>query len=262
MSCLCKKENNLRNYYYEQLTENEKDIYLLIYKKIRSCKNLNDGKFIIDLTDYFDEGVGHERVFDDFLKDCTVALDSIRKDRPEIFYVKYSQYRIIKNQNQVSMELQSAYETNEIINLIGQLEKLKNDILMAIKADSEEDMLLNLYKYLHKNIVYRNSGKYEHEEHTIVGALVRRCAVCEGIAAAVTYLCRELNIISCITIHGRSRFTIGHKYHAWNMLKTKNATNCLDLTFDLQNKKIHFFNIDPKQIFIDEIPEFDKDIGA
>lgn len=114
----------------------------------------------------------------------------------------------------------------------------RNIIKEVITKDmSEMQKVLALHNYLVKNISYfggiKGFGRYQHY-HTAYGAIVEKCAVCEGIAAAYCYLLSLVGIKSTI-VNGTTDNSKDFD-HAWNIVEVDGKFYHIDVTWDLKNK--------------------------
>ena len=238
-------------FYYARLAEIEKNIYKDILSRLKNYRNILKGKYSIFLRigkDYTIEEVG------EFVNN---AVESVRKDYPEIFYVDFLNYFLIYENGKYRIDMDTLYDAECIQKLMQRIISIKNQIKKEIKADTIEKTELNLYEYLRKRVSYKKTGK--KEEATIIGCLINRECICEGVAHTWTYLCREL-YIPCITVFGKTKHLVSGKggNHAWNMVqigKGNKGVKCLDLTYDLNSNEREYFNLSSKIFSIDHIPD-------
>ncbi len=81
----------------------------------------------------------------------------------------------------------------------------------------------------------KRDHKVRHENHSIFGTLVKREAVCEGYAEAMTYILRQIGI-DCITCVGGGNWSRGknpaEEIHAWNCVTIDGCSMQIDVTWD------------------------------
>ena len=103
------------------------------------------------------------------------------------------------------------------------------------------DKVRSIHNSMSRHVIYY--GVDEDDSHNVVGAILKRKAVCESIAKAFKLIC-DANYIPCIVIFGRSTSTDGVNYgtvsaknlesnHAWNMVKIGEHWYNIDVTFDI-----------------------------
>lgn len=103
------------------------------------------------------------------------------------------------------------------------------------------DKVRSIHNSMLRHVIYY--GVDEEDSHNVVGAILKRKAVCESIAKAFKLIC-DANAIPCIVIFGRSASTDGVTYgtvsenddhcnHAWNMVKIGESWYNIDVTFDI-----------------------------
>lgn len=116
-------------------------------------------------------------------------------------------------------------ESKRIINKI-----IKNNMSKAQKV-------LAIHNYIVDNITYfeGNIGADEYQPyHTAYGAIVDKCAVCEGISAAFCYLLSLVGVESTV-VNGTIKKTSDYR-HTWNIIKIDGKSYHFDVTWNLKNK--------------------------
>lgn len=114
----------------------------------------------------------------------------------------------------------------------------KRIIDKVIKHDmSKMQKILAIHNYLVENVTYFGGitgiGRYQHY-HTAYGAIVDKCAVCEGISAAFCYLLSLVGIKSSI-INGSTQKARDYG-HTWNIVEVDGKCYHFDVTWNLKNK--------------------------
>ena len=113
-----------------------------------------------------------------------------------------------------------------------------------------------IHDYLVKTIVYDhealNSANHIDEAFNVLGPLLKKRAVCWGIACAFKLLCDYCQIKSFVVI-GNTIPRQGDAGHAWNMVKINEETFHVDVTWDIKEKGdisfcYDYFNLDDKLI--------------
>jgi hypothetical protein len=103
------------------------------------------------------------------------------------------------------------------------------------------EKVLWLHNALIHGIDYDEKERTDHrvrmDNHSIYGVLVKRTAVCEGYAEAMTYLLRQVGVdcITCLGAKGWASNTMppqGREFHAWNCVTIDGRSMQLDVTWD------------------------------
>lgn len=228
-------------YFYQQLGETGKKIYITIENNI---ENFKDGKENIPLPSSVNEIAktkGKEYVAEEFQN----AWDAFIIDRSEFFYLDSSkvclQTKIITQGKDVSYEFSIGKGENknyftdgfsnkeDVEKAVKQVQQVKNQVLKGATGSNYEKM-----KYVHNwlidNVNYSETKTVNSSN--IYGALVGKSVVCEGYARAYKYLMDELNI-PCVLVSGTAVDENGKsERHAWNYVYIKNNWFAIDTTWD------------------------------
>ena len=131
------------------------------------------------------------------------------------------------------MLFRSYEKSKEEIQQINQiLLQNKKSITAKIDSGSDWDKLLALHDLLCSQIRYSNCGDITH---SIVGPLIHKISVCEGISKTFKYLCDEINI-DCIVVNGVAKSEFDNdsfENHSWNKVRINGDWLHIDATFDL-----------------------------
>lgn len=234
------------SYYYNKLTEQQKNIYTAIANGVKSL--INDVK--LKKYEYIDS--------ETTMKDVEVALHKFLLDHPEVYYMddKYT----VSTKTGIT-------GTGVIVGLtyqFGSIEELNNSIA---RLNSKFDEILNeatiekgkdfeneqkIHDVLSKKVTYyeyEDLSKIPSKYHTIEGTLTENLAVCDGLAKTFQILLDKVGIKSIIvsgSLNGTS--------HAWNMVQLEDGWYHTDITSDNSiktEKKVVFhsyFNINTETI--------------
>ena len=234
------------SYYYNKLTEQQKNIYTAIANGVKSLTN--DVK--LKKYEYIDS--------ETTMKDVEVALHKFLLDHPEVYYMddKYT----VSTKTGIT-------GTGVIVGLtyqFGSIEELNNSIA---RLNSKFDEILNeatiekgkyceneqkIHDVLSKKVTYyeyEDLSKIPSKYHTIEGTLTENLAVCDGLAKTFQILLDKVGIKSIIvsgSLNGTS--------HAWNMVQLEDGWYHTDITSDNSiktEKKVVFhsyFNINTETI--------------
>lgn len=230
-------------FYYEQLSENGKKIYLAIEKNIEKIKNGEDN---IPLPPSLNEVAKNDEKGKELITiEFQNAWDAFVTDRSEYFYLDSSKVclvtKMITKGSNTNYEFYIGKGDNknyfidefdnkeEVEKAIKEVENVKQDIIKNATGNNYEKI-----KYVHDwlvdNVKYDTStGK---NTSNIYGCLVNKNVVCEGYARAFKYLLDELNI-PCVLISGNAVDEYGNtERHAWNYVYIKNNWYAVDTTWD------------------------------
>ena len=163
-------------------------------------------------------------------------------DNPLLFYVKGC---FIKSNNLVQFSNlipQFTHSESNINKFKQSCVELANKIVGRFKSCNEWTKVLLLHDLFVTKIKYADGP----DAHNIVGALLNKEAVCEGIAKAFKFICDMLNIESVI-VAGQSNISLNQDTfipHAWNKVKINNIWANIDVTFDMTLSNVKFIRHD------------------
>lgn len=231
-------ESNIsyRRYFYNQLTDNEKDVYNQIYNKLDTLKTGIDPLSITysgsDLDNFFQ-----------------TIWDALMLDNPEIFYINTNNITLeTRTESKIWGNIKYTYQiipksgTKYFSDSWGSKEELDEDIKnvdeIAYKVANEANNLKGSYnkaKYVHDylvdNIDYDQIGGIN--SGNLYGALINRKAVCEGYSKALQYLLNILNIPNIIVYGSGTNNTGESEFHSWNYVQMENGNwYGVDTTWD------------------------------
>lgn len=121
---------------------------------------------------------------------------------------------------------------------------------LKLNGLSDKKKALKIYKWITKNIKYdykRARAEFTNgDEASAYNALIKRKAVCQGIAALYYRMLRDAGVDACFVrgMAGSSCGNITYGYndwHAWVLVKVKGKWYNTDPTWDLGNKKFKWF---------------------
>ena len=229
-------------YYYQQLSDTSKKIYLTIEKNVDKLTNGEDNiPLPSSLNDVANSENGKELVAEEFQK----AWDAFVMDRSEYFYLDSSKVclvtKVITNKKGSTYEFYISkdkekgqnYFTNEFSSkeeaAIKQVEEVKNEIIQNATGNNY-DKIKYIHDWIIDNVEYDTSNGNNTAD--IYGCLVNKKVVCEGYARAFKYLMDELEI-PCVLVSGTATDENGKsERHAWNYVYIKNNWYAIDTTWD------------------------------
>jgi hypothetical protein len=221
-------------YYYGILTLLEKIAYGVIYRGLAA----HDKKIILKL----DITSGQLRKV--FLR--------VMYDNPILFYVNQTIIRRIGEPGNWTIWPVYLYDGSETELLTRKIKDKVDQIAAGGKPFYGNEIMTEkyLHDYVAKSVVYDYEdpkSKERFDAHSIVGALLDKRAVCEGIAKAFKFLCEESGI-KCIVVYGMAKGS----YHSWNMVSLRQEFYHVDVTWD--RRGYDYFNVTTEEIMRDHLP--------
>lgn len=230
-------------YFYSQLDEPAKKIYVSIESNIEKIKNGEDNiQLPASLSDDAKNNAeGKEYIAEQFQN----AWDAFITDKSEYFYIDSSKVCLVTkmttkgNNTKYEFYISKGENKNYYIDAINSKEEV--DIVVQEIEQAKKQILANATGTNYQKILYVhdwiiNNVKYETQEraHTsnIYGCIVNKSAICEGYARAYKYLLDELNI-PCILVSGTAvDENEKTERHAWNYVYLNNNWYAVDTTWD------------------------------
>lgn len=212
-------------WYYDQLTINQKVIYVAILDNIDTIQK-EYVKFI---------GANS----DDISRVCDALIVSD-------MYITGVQYTWYTEEQSISIKMN--FDSDVTKEEINRTEKEANKIIDELDG-SEEEMIWQIYEYLTENVEYDDSTSKKHTRD-LYGALIEKECVCMGYARAFTYLCDKIGI-KAMTVFGEE--------HAWNYVQLSNQKwYAVDATWGKANQNQYFMC--GTEFLNNHIPECDFEI--
>lgn len=199
-------EEGSYGYYYDQLTKEQKVIYLSIftyYEKIQK-------EFI--------EFIGGVQP-----QDVQRAIDAINMDQMFLGVSEHEYY--VENNSCVGVRVE--FLEKNPTQMKKEVEKKAKNILQKNNGTDKETTIRRIYNWCTKNIKYDETLSKKHIRD-IYGALINKEAVCVGYAKAFKYLCKEAKI-NCVFIQNEK--------HAWNYVQLDGQWYSVDTTWGQTNTK-------------------------
>ena len=220
-------------YYYHRLNKKNQSLYRLILKAASN--------YVTSFRSYIQEPYSE--------KDLDVINRAIIYDNPYLFYYSGLVSLGFTNPNEIQINLSFDFDQRESDELKKRLKEQTVAFLKSIKLSdkTEEERVRAIHDLLSSKVVYdKNSidssntiGKSEEYKyaHSILGVMLNKKAVCEGIAKTYKYLLNAIDI-GCIVVTGAaahsSFFIPGTDInHAWNLVKIEGDNYYTDVTWDI-----------------------------
>jgi len=124
----------------------------------------------------------------------------------------------------------------------------------SIRSKSDEYKELYIHDHCLENFSYDKS--FNASSYSIIGPILNKSAVCEGFSKFVKLSLGYLGV-KCLVILGTGKNPDNEmmECHAWNIVKLRNETYHLDVTFDLcvtnTIKRYDYFNVSDEEILRD-----------
>ncbi len=205
-----KQLNSKTFYYYNNLTDDQKDAYITLYFAVMN----------------FDESC-KVNVSEDELKNILFA---IIYDNSEIFWLS-SNYTYYDNADFIEFVPEYNYTEIEANRISKQLENKITEITSAMPADATDfEKELFLHNYICDNTVYDEST-FQNGGDTAYSSLLEGKSICEGYARAMQMLLDNVGIDNYLIIgDGTSGGTI--EPHMWNVVEIDGYNYHLDVTWN------------------------------
>ncbi len=220
------------NYYYGCLTDNQKSLYKEIFSGIKEFAK----EIKLPLKP---------------INEISMIFNYVLLDNPQIFYVLsfnqlsdlYKQKCIVKPEYKYTQDF-----VRKNINFVkAYLQKFD-----ALKAKSDIEKETYIHDYCLNNFTYDNA--FNDYSFSILGPVLNKTAVCEGIAKFVKFTLDYLDVNSLVAL-GKSKNPVNGgimEMHAWNIVMIEGKTYHLDVTFDMSLKdkrnRYDYFNLADEDI--------------
>jgi hypothetical protein len=170
------------------------------------------------------------------LKDAALLTKIFFGEHPELFYIdncNISASSSMLSKKIIFHTLLKKYELDAYKKIFDQeCRKILNKIIFCNKNDAQK--ILAVHDYFIKNVSYDVCGE-KRFSHCAYGAIVEKCAVCEGIACAFSHLMHLINI-KCSIVNGIA----DGQPHCWNIVELCGCSYIVDVTWDLQKNENYF----------------------
>lgn len=198
-------------YYYDQLSMEEKMWYIDMYRSITQFNyqaSLNKEGLALNL-------------------DLDKIFQSLLNDNPQLFYVEGYEYTTIKRSDTlIEIEFSGSYTMRESQIQLYQTEIDKYVQVFLEQAPinrSDYEKAKYIYEYIIKNTEYDINSL---NNQNICSVFVGGYSVCQGYAKAFMYLAKEIDL-NCIFVVGQA----GGEGHAWNMVEIEGEYYFVDVTW-------------------------------
>lgn len=181
-----------------------------------------------------------KRIVIDFIPNIHRAISALKHDcAAELYFVNWigieNRVSFISATCKIVLTPQYLFSTEEI----SKYDKRINKILKLFEKYKDKSMLCRkVHDWLSMRVKYNrdeiDKNLYKHNNHNIIGPLIERKAVCEGISLAYQYILNRLGV-DCMTVSGKTIKPDGQynkDYHAWNVISLNGENYHVDVTWD------------------------------
>ncbi|MGT2887975.1 S-layer protein [Streptococcus didelphis] len=206
-------------YYFNQLSNEEKENYLILRKKASQFKDT------ISLSP-----ASSESIFK--------TIDAFVMDNPDLYWLTSAPYKIESSSSNVFVEFEVPEDAKETY---GRLQDIGNQILAQAPKEDDYQKVLYFYNYIIKNTDYNKEAfdAFKSGDEALVAqnqdiksVFMDHLSVCNGYAQAFQFLCQKAGIES---LYVRGSVTSAQSQeevrHAWNLVKLKNKFYAVDSTW-------------------------------
>ena len=229
---------NMLQYYYAKLSSKQKEAYIAIYRGMLEFKEeINIPAIPVD--------------------DASLVFNYILLDNPLLFYV--TSFTYIYDSNNYTDTIKPSYLCTKN-NMLQNIEVISRYLMKydSIKSLNDIDKEFYVHDFCLANFSYDYSfGKHSH---SIVGPIMNKTGVCEGISKYIKLVFDYIGIRSLI-VTSRINKPIGGMVdeHAWNIVEINRNFYHLDVTFDMSitetQNRYDYFNLTDNHIAKDhEVP--------
>lgn len=220
-------------YYYNQLSQEEKQAYSALYKGIIAL----DKEIIVSIKGATSETVGD-------------LFHAMSHDNPNIYYFNQTCLNYTLYRNQIRLMPQYFCKKEDIAIYNQRIQDCVNSIISELELQNCTDLekVKRVHDYLVRHVTYDEEALHTQKiprivaAHSIIGVFARQRAVCEGIAKATKILLNTANV-ACIVVSGEASVNNPGR-HSWNVVRIDGKAYHLDVTWDLNRSTADFINYD------------------
>ena len=212
-------------YYYEQLTQTQKEAYLDLYQALQNQSAIYELKTPTSI------------------KDFNIAFYAFEYDFPEAFWMW--NYRYLSNGEDKITRLQFNVPA-DLSTTMAQVNQVVDKVVNDVKGASDYEKIKYFYEWIINWTVYQRNQC----EQDITGVFLLRQSVCGGYSKAFQYLCKKAGI-KCTYVLGMT-----DQLHAWNLVELDGKYYWVDATwgdsFDSEGNTVlnyHYFMVPDEILF-------------
>jgi len=159
---------------------------------------------------------------------------------PDLFYLDRISY-LYSDSIDLRFFYNRPYET--IIDQRDRCQKVRNYLLSRAQGLTDYEKLICIHDLLARNVSYGNPSI--EDAHSIIGPLLQKTGVCEGIAKSFKYLLDGQGI-PCDLVYGDGINPLdgSREPHMWNLVQFNGEWRHVDVTFDITIRKNNVLRYD------------------
>lgn len=193
-------------YYYNQLTDIQKNIYNQLYKTVETLSESTT----ISLNSVTQDEI-------------SLIFRALRYDHPEIYWIQAYKYIIDEKGSQLYIYPTYLVNSEEKSLYDEQLSEWTEKALSTVNSDmTQYEKEKAIYDFIVDNTEY----SLDSELNQSLISVVKGKSVCLGYTKAMKYLCDKVNI-PCVVVEGTSKDGIAH---SWNKVQINDAWYNVDAT--------------------------------
>lgn len=167
------------------------------------------------------------------------AIDSVRRDAPEVFWISLGSYSIgwsgerWTGRGALTVRIGYCFTPSEVAAMEGEMEAVIGSIL-ALAPSHPAEAAVYFHDWIIQNTAYAaelmaEPGEMQGNEYgfNINGVFLEGRAVCEGYSKAFKLLCARAGI-PCYTVYG----VANGESHSWNYVELEGEWYLVDCTWD------------------------------
>ncbi|WP_350453603.1 transglutaminase domain-containing protein [Slackia heliotrinireducens] len=221
-------------FYHDKLPDWMRPIYERIYWSVRN----QDEAVIVD---------DPERKLD--IDQLLYLQECIYYDCPAFYYWRYAKATIFTfaKGNKHQIKLMYWYTPEKRADFDRRLSAVVQRFLNAriVSGMTQYERELAIHDYLVQTVTYDTEAlavnndptnpRHHDEIYSVLGALLKRKAVCAGISSGFKLLCDAARIKCFVVVGSSTHESDAGERHAWNMVKLDGETYHLDATWDIRD---------------------------
>lgn len=181
------------------------------------------------------------------IQSINFVVNCVINDNPLIFHM--SKWVVNAYRNQAIVHFSYDMSHSQYLAFRNRCMSIALDYCKNLSEDFDKE--LHIHDVIVQNVTYKTTGnKYDH---TILGPLIYRNAVCDGISKTVKLLADIMGLQSAVVTG--TAVGLGTGPHAWNKVQIYGQWFHLDVTFDLTISgnilRRDYFNLSDAEISID-----------
>jgi len=185
------------------------------------------------------------------VNEISLIFDCILLDNPLIYYLSSFNHSNDLHKNTLLIKPNYKYARSFVKQNTSIINKYLR-VYDAVKNKSDVDKEIFVHDYCLNNFCYDNA--YHDYSYSVLGLVLNRTAVCEGIAKFVKLSLDYLDV-SSLVVFGKAKNPVNDdtaERHAWNIVEIEGMTYHLDVTFDMTLKsklnRYDYFNLSDDDI--------------